>query len=146
MALPLALLAVAAGAQVAGGLMNGLEQRRNLQAQAAESQRQALEIERVGREEATQIRRAGRSVLGEATAQIAGSGFRVDSGSADDIRQYISQNAAQDAMNTILGAGEQAFAARTQATEQRRQSRSALMGGIFGGISGAVSTISGFRG
>lgn len=139
MAIPLAL--IAAGASFAGGIMNGLEQERALNAQAKELGRQAKDAERIGRIESEQIRKEGRSVLGEAVVQLASSGMKVDTGSAIDIKDYITTNAAQDAMNAVLTRADQAFSARMQAVQARRQARGAVMGGILGGIGGAASIL-----
>lgn len=143
MVLPLAL--AAAGMQLAGGIMNGLEQSKALNNQAKELGLQAKDAERVGAIKATQIAKEGRSVLGEAVVGMASSGVVTDTGSAQEIRDYIKNNAAYDAMNTVMSYNESAYSSRLQAAEAKRQARSAVFGGILGGLGGAAGTLASAR-
>lgn len=143
MVLPLAL--AAAGMQLAGGIMNGIEQSKALKNQANELGLQAKDAERVGAIKATQIAKEGRSVLGEAVTGMASSGIVTDTGSAQEIRDYIKNNAAYDAMNTAMSYNEAAYSSRLQAAEAKRKARSAMFGGILGGLGGAVGTIASAR-
>lgn len=139
--LPLAL--AAAGLQMAGGIMNGIENAKALDAQAAEYGRQAKDAERIGQIEGQQIAKAGRSTLGEAVASMAASGIKTDTGTATEIQDYIRNNAAADTMNQVMTRANQAYSARIAAANAKRAARSAILGGILGGAGAAGSTILG---
>ena len=139
MAIPLAL--IAAGMQAAGGIMGGIEQSRALKSQASELKRQANELERTGAQESEIIRKQGRSVVGEAVTSLASSGVVTNTGTAQEIRDYITNNAAFDAMTAVMDRANQAYSARKQAASARRQARSAILGGFLGGAGAAASTM-----
>ena len=139
MAIPLAL--IAAGMQMAGGIMGGLEQSRALKSQASELKRQANELERTGAQESEIIRKQGRSVVGEAVTSLASSGIVTNTGTAQEIRDYITNNAAFDAMTAVMDRSNQAYSARKQAASARRQARSAILGGLLGGGGAALGTM-----
>lgn len=139
MAVPLAL--IAAGMQLAGGIMGGMEQSRALKSQAKELTRQAGEYERIGAQESETIRKQGRSVVGEAVTSLASSGIITNTGTAQEIRDYIKNNAAFDAMTAVMDRSNQAYSARLQAASARRQARSAILGGILGGGGAALGTM-----
>lgn len=139
MAVPLAL--IAAGMQMAGGIMGGLEQSKALKSQAGELTRQANELERVGAQESQTIRKQGRSVVGEAVTSLASSGIVTNTGTAQEIRDYITNNAAFDAMTAVMDRSNQAYSARKQAASARRQARSAILGGLLGGGGAALGTM-----
>lgn len=139
MAIPLAL--IAAGMQAAGGIMGGLEQSRALKSQASELKRQANELERTGAQESEIIRKQGRSVVGEAVTSLASSGIITNTGTAQEIRDYITNNAAFDAMTAVMDRANQAYSARKQAASARRQARSAILGGLLGGAGAAAGTM-----
>ena len=139
MAIPLAL--IAAGMQAAGGIMGGIEQSRALKSQAGELTRQANELERTGAQESEIIRKQGRSVVGEAVTSLASSGVVTNTGTAQEIRDYITNNAAFDAMTAVMDRANQAYSARKQAASARRQARSAILGGLLGGAGAAAGTM-----
>lgn len=143
MAVPLAL--IAAGMQLSGGIMGGMEQSSSLKSQAKELTRQAGELELTGKLEAENIRKQGRSVVGEAVTDLASSGIVTNTGSAQEIRDYITNNAAFDAMNAFVTRSEQAYSARVQAAQAKRQARTAILGGIMGGGGAAAGTMAGAR-
>lgn len=139
MAVPLAL--IAAGMQFAGGIMGGLEQSKALKSQAGELTRQANELERTGAQESEIIRKQGRSVVGEAVTSLASSGIITNTGTAQEIRDYITNNAAFDAMTAVMDRSNQAYSARVQSAQARRQARSAILGGLLGGGGAALGTM-----
>lgn len=141
--IPLALMA--AGMQMAGGIMGGIENAKALKSQAGELTRQAADLERTGKEEAQNIAKQGRSVVGEAVTDLASSGVVTNTGSAQEIRDYITNNAAFDAMNVVMTRTDQAYSARLRSASARRQARSAIIGGFLGGAGGAAGTLAGAR-
>lgn len=67
----------------------------------------ALETARV-------IRRAGRKVLGQATAAYAGAGVKVGEGSASEVERQITQDVEHDAYQAILEGNRRARGMETQ--------------------------------
>jgi hypothetical protein len=76
--------------------------------------------------EADNLRRAARRQRAAAAAQLAGSGIALDSGMALAIDEDIAQRGEEDALTTILNAGNSAAQRRANAEALRIQGSQAL--------------------
>jgi hypothetical protein len=99
----------ASGLDAIGTLASGVTKARMSRADAATE-------EALGRTRAGRIRQAGAAELGQARAQAAASGVKLDSGSVLQIERQIVQNVEQDAMSAILTGKNRAAGLRQSAS------------------------------
>lgn len=137
-------------AQGGGAVLNaqGTKAAANAQAsqlttQAAQDNQTADLTQAAGYQAAQRIRTQGKSNVGAANASLAASGVDVSQGTANDIREKITQNSEQDAMNTILNADNRATNMRTQAGFEQNAAADALKAGRIGVAKGALSALAG---
>lgn len=145
----LALVAQAGGAVVGaqGAKQQAAAQSQQLTMQANQDDQTASSTQSAGYQAARRIRAQGVSNIGAANASLSASGVDVSQGTANDIRQKITQNAETDALNTILNADSSATNQRAQAFYERQGAADALKAGrlgviksVLGGLSGIASS------
>lgn len=141
---------IALAAQAGGAILNaqGAKQAANAQAQqfgeqADQDDSSANQIQDAGYQTAKRIRTQGASNVGAANASLAASGVDVSQGTANDVRTKITQNAEQDALNTILSSDSKATNMRTQAGYERQGAADALKAGQQGVLKSALSAFGG---
>src|ERR1044072_394468 len=127
----LALVAQAGGAGGGGrgGKQQGSGPSQQLTMQANQDDQTAAMTQSAGYQAARRIRTQGATNVGAANASLAASGVDVSQGTANDIRQKITQNAETDALNTILNADSRATNERTQAFYERQGAADATKAG-----------------
>ena len=113
--LPVAAVALSAAAPIAGGIMESKGLRREAKALDEGARRD----ESQGAADAVDALRASRMQLGEDMASLAGSGFAIGSGSADDLLSAALIEREFEAMNIRESA-------RLQAEEKRAAARERL--------------------
>lgn len=123
-----------------GSVMQGNATKTASYAQAAQDESQASSVQAQGYQQAKRIRTQGASNVSAATASLASSGVDVAQGTANDVRTKITQNAEQDALNTILSADTKATSLRTQAGLDRASGDSAGTSGKLGALSSVLRT------
>lgn len=141
----LALVAQAGGAVVGA---QGAKQQANAQAQQLDMQanqddQTAAMTQSAGYQAARRIRTQGATNIGQANASLAASGVDVSQGTATDIRQKITQNTEQDALNTILNSDSRATNQRLQSFYERQGAADALKAGQMGVARSALGALGG---
>jgi len=141
----LALVAQAGGAVVSA---QGAKQQANAQAQqltmqANQDDQTADMTQSAGYQAARRIRTQGATNTGQATAAMAASGVDVSQGTANDVREKITQNTEQDALNTILNADSRASNQRLQAFYERQGAADAVKAGQMGVVKSALGALGG---
>lgn len=113
-----------AGAAVSAGsaIYQGQQQKEMGKYQAAQIQADADASQATARLEAEKIRKAGERQRSAATAAMAASGVKTDTGTAELINTEIMQNAEEDALTTIQSGG-------TRARQMNASAQAALIGG-----------------
>lgn len=135
-------MAAAAVPLIAGGaLLKGVAGLSAAQHNAATLRAQALEEQRLGAAQVTQIRAQARTAMGRQVASLAESGFAPGIGSAADALEESLMQREMDVMNTRRNAMAKAAGLRSQAKMTMRQG---VFGAIGAGIS-AASTIAGHK-
>jgi hypothetical protein len=139
--LPAAAAAISVVSSVAGGLSEskGLKREANMLDEAA------LTDERQGADDSLAAYRASRMQLGEDMAAMAGSGFAIGGGSAQDLLRAALIEREMEGMNIRESARLQAEDKRRQATARRKAAKSAVIGGLLGGLAAAVEGASTMR-
>jgi len=146
-------------AQAGGAVVNaqGEKQAANAQAeqltmQSNQDNQTADQTQAAGYQAAQRIRTQGKSNVGAATASLAASGVDVSQGTANDIRTKITQNAEQDAVNTILNSDSKASNQRLQAYYEQQGAADALKAGrtalaktALSALAGGAKTTSGWK-
>ncbi len=141
----LALVAQAGGAVVGaqGAKQQAAAQAQQLTMQANQDNQTADMTQSAGYQAARRIRTQGASNIGAANASLAASGVDVSQGTANDIREKITQNTEQDALNTILNADSRATNQRTQAFYEQQGAADALKAGQMGVVKSALGALGG---
>lgn len=141
---PMTILAgVGVGSSVLSGF--GAAQQGSAQAQAAnfaaaQDETQADQTQAAGYQQAKRIRQQGEAVQGQASAALSASGVDVNTGTSNDVREKIGQNAETDALNTILNSDQRASSLRQQAALERTTARNASSAG---GLNALTSVLGG---
>ena len=136
---PLTMMAVSTVASAGGSILQGQQQRRAANAQAAELDMQAAQERDAAMAQAEKIRRAGRYQTAEADAGYAASGVSVDTGTPVEVGRAIRRNAEEDAYNTILTGERRGRSLNTQADQARRAGKNAAAAGIVNAASSVLS-------
>ena len=139
--LPIAAVALSAAAPIAGGIMESKGLRREADALDESGRRD----ESQGAADAVDALRASRMQLGEDMASLAGSGFAIGSGSADDLLSAALIEREFEAMNIRETARLQAEEKRAAAQDRRKSARQAIFMGILNGATAAVAGASQMR-
>jgi hypothetical protein len=145
-------------AQAGGAVVNAQGQKQQADAQAEQLTMQANQDNQTadmtqssGYQAARRIRTQGASNIGQANAAMAASGVDVSQGTAVDVREKITQNTEQDALNTILNADSRASNQRLQAFYEQQGAADAVKAGKMGlaksalGALGGASNASGWK-
>lgn len=112
---PLIIMAAGAAVSAAGQYQQGQDAKAGAGLQSDLINRQALEVQDAGTQEAGKIRKAAESGRGAAVAGMAASGVQIGEGSALDVERQILKLGEEDAMMTLLNADRQARGMRDQA-------------------------------
>jgi hypothetical protein len=129
------MMAMSAAVSVVGQLAQGRAQKAAANAEAAQMQNLALQQQDQAEQEAERIRKAGRRAQGQARAQLAASGVRVDEGSAVLIDEDIARESENDAQMTLLTGKRQARSSRFAADQARAAGSNAMTGSVLGAVS-----------
>lgn len=141
------MLAVSAAVSMAGTLAQGIAQKRAANAQAQQDEHIAAQQRDQAMQEADRIRRAGERTQGQARAQLAASGIRVDSGSALLIDEEIGYESELDAQNTLLTGERGARASEYSASMARARGSNAMTGSILSAVgTGVGAGLQGWKG
>lgn len=79
---------------------------------------------------ADKIRRAGKTVQGQARAAYGASGVSVNSGSAAAVQEDIARRAGEDALTELLTGGYRAASMESTAAARRIAGRNAMFAGV----------------
>lgn len=129
--------AAAAGIQMAGAMLGGLEQRSALRAQARVHDENARLSLLAGEEAAAQTARDERQSAGAAIAAMAESGFVPGTGTPLDLIQQSALERELEIGNIRAQAQGEARNHRMAAYDARRAGRAALIGGVAGAAAAA---------
>lgn len=146
-------------AQAGGAVLNaqGTKAAANAQAdaldeQATQDNETANLTQDSGYQAARRIRTQGQTNIGAANASLAASGVDVNSSTANDIRTKITQNAEDDALNTILNTDNRATNQRLQAgfeenaaLDARKAGQTALAKSALSSLAGGAQSSSGWK-
>lgn len=139
--LPIAAVALSAAAPVAGGIMES----KGLRREAKALEEGARRDESQGAADAVDALRASRMQLGEDMASLAGSGFAIGSGSAQDLLSAALVEREFEAMNIRESARLQAEEKRAAARDRRKSAKNAIFMGLLNGATAAVAGASQMR-
>ncbi|EKZ6150141.1 hypothetical protein YA29_04960 [Klebsiella aerogenes] len=128
---------VASSVLAAGGAAySGQQQKKMANYQAAQAEADAEASKAAAKVEADRIRKAGREQAAAANASLAASGVETGEGTALRITSGITEDAEQDAFQTILTGNNQGARLNAQAQADRISGKnSAMAGNISAGSS-----------
>lgn len=132
------LPALAIGLQVAGSVAGGLMENSAAKREGRQLDEAARLDERQGSDDAMAAYRASRMQLGEDMAALAGSGFAIGGGSAQDLLSAALVERELEGMNIRESARLAAEDKRRQAQARRKAGKAAMFGGLLGGVAAAV--------
>ena len=132
------LPAVAIGLQAAAPIVGGVLEAKGLRREARALEEGARRDESQGAADAVADYRESRLALGEDMAALAGSGFAIGSGSAQDMLTQALVERELSAMNIRHSALLQANEKRAAATDRRKAAKTAVYMGILNGATAAV--------
>ncbi|MGG8186251.1 hypothetical protein [Klebsiella aerogenes] len=131
---------IASSVLAAGGAAySGQQQKKMANYQAAQAEADAEASQKAARVEADRIRKAGREQAAAANASLAASGVETGEGTALRITSGITEDAEQDAFQTILTGNNQGARLNAQAQADRISGKNAA---IAGNISAGSSLLS----
>jgi len=139
------LPALAIGLQVAAPVIGGIQEAKGLRREAAALDEGARRDQSQGAADAVDALRASRMQLGEDMASLAGSGFAIGSGSAQDLLSAELVNREFEAMNIRETARLQAEEKRAAAADRRKSAKTAIFTGILNGATAAIAGASQMR-
>lgn len=141
------MLAVSTAVSMAGALAQGVAAKRAANVQAQQEEHIAAQQREQASREAERIRRAGERTQGQARAQMAASGIRVDSGTALQIDEEIGFESELDAQNTLLTGERGARASEFSASVARARGANAKTGSILSAVgTGVGAGLQGWKG
>lgn len=132
--LPVAAAVLSAATPIIGGVMEA----KGLRGEAKALDEGARRDESQGAADAVDALRASRMQLGEDMASLAGSGFAIGSGSAQDLLSAALAERELEAMNIRETARLQAEEKRAAARDRRKSAKNAIFMGILNGATAAV--------
>lgn len=129
-----------AGAVAAVGAVRKGAAERDAQKDAATSLDYQAAVERDNAQaEAQQIRQQGERDRGSTVANIAASGVKLGTGSANDAERMVLQNSETDAAMAILNGERAARGLNSQAVTRRRAGREAMTAGYISAVGSLLS-------
>lgn len=137
---------IASGLAAAGTIYEGNAKKQAQDAQALGDDIQAAQEIEASKQEAIRIRRAGEKTAGAARAALAASGISVDSGTAININEDITQGAELDAFNTILTGKRKADAFQRSASQARAVGQNAVSASILSAAASGAKSYAGWKG
>lgn len=136
----LEVAAIGASVLAAGGAVySGQQQKKMSNYQAAQAEADAEAAQAAARVEADRIRKAGRAQAAQANAALAASGVETGEGTALRITSGITEDAEQDAFQTILTGNNQGARLNAQAQADRISGNNAATAGYINAGSSLLS-------
>lgn len=123
----------------AGAVVSGLQQQKMANYQAAQAEADAEAEKASAKVEAERIRKAGRQQAAATNAAMAASGVETGEGTALRITSGITEDAEQDAYQTILNGANSASRLQAQAQADRISGRNAATAGNISAGSSLLS-------
>jgi hypothetical protein len=136
---PVSMLVTATAVQAGSSIMQGNAQRKQANADAAQSDYQAAVERSNAQAEATIIRRQGQRQRGETLSSIVASGVKVGQGSALDAERQVMQDASHDEYMALLTGERRAAGLNQEASMRRRAGRDAQRAGQIGAFTSLLS-------
>ena len=136
---PVTLMLMAAGAQMAGQVMQGQQQQEMANAQAQQALNEGAYRADAAKAQAEKIRRAGKAQSGEAKAALAASGVKLGEGTALEVQKSITQGAEEDALSALLSGKRAQSAAQEEASMLGQAGENAVTNSYFAAAGTALS-------
>jgi hypothetical protein len=140
------VLAISAGLSIMGQIKQGKAQKKAANTQARGQDLAAAQNQEAAKQEAGNIRKAGKRQAGASRAALAGAGIVVDSGSGININEDIYRGSESDAYNTLLTGERQASSLNRSASQSRAAGDNAVTGSLLGAASTAARSYAGWKG
>lgn len=132
--LPVAAVALSAASSIAGGFVEA----KGLRREAKALDESARRTESQGAADSVAAYRESRLAIGEDMAALAGSGFAIGSGSAQDVLSQALIEREMEGMNIRHQAYLEAQEKRAAARDRRKAAKSAIYMGLLNGATAAV--------
>lgn len=132
------LPALAIGLQAAAPVIGGVMEAKGLRREARAMEEGARRDESQGAADSVAAYRESRMAIGEDMAALAGSGFAIGSGSAQDVLSQALIEREMEGMNIRHQAYLQAQEKRAAATDRRKAAKTAIYMGILNGATAAI--------
>lgn len=137
---PTTIAIAVAAAQVAGGVMQGVQGMSAAKANAAAMRQQGAQEYQAALAESNNLRYSGERRMSELTARQGASGAALDSGSYNEVAGQQAQNIELDAMRVMYGGVLKKNALYHQALVTNKMARAEAANTILGSVISAATT------